>query len=156
MTIRVFRDTDAEPLSALYRRSVEAIGPRGYTAEQVAAWASMTPSPERLRALAADGRTTLVAVDEADAPVAFGDLEADGHIHFLYCAPEAAGTGTVAALYAELEGRGRDAGMARLYSEASEAARSFFLKQGFTVLVRRDFELAGIPIHNYAVEKTLG
>lgn len=156
MTIRPFRNADAEPLSALYRRSVETVGPRGYAPEQVAAWASMSPSPERLRALAGDGRTTLVAVDAADEPLAFGDLEADGHIHFLYCAPEAAGTGIVAGLYAGLERRARDAGMARLYSEASEAARRFFLKQGFTVLARRDFEIGGVPIHNYAVEKRLG
>lgn len=156
MTIRPFRDADAERLSALYRRSVEAIGPRGYAPEQVEAWASLTPSPARLRALAADGRTTLVAVDGADQPLAFGDLEADGHIQFLYCAPEAAGAGTTARLYAEMERRARDAGIPRLYAEASEAARRFFLRRGFTVVARRDFEVAGVPIHNYAVEKSLG
>lgn len=155
MIIRPFRPGDADALSDLYRRSVEALGPRDYAPGQVAAWAAITPSPGRLRALAGDGRTTLVAVDEADAPLAFGDLEADGHIHFLYCAPEAAGTGTVAALYAELERRAREAGMARLYSEASEAARRFFLKQGFAVVARRDFEIAGVSIHNFAVEKAL-
>lgn len=156
MIIRPFRPGDADALSDLYRRSVEAIGPRDYSPEQVAAWASLTPSAERLRALAADGRATLVAVDADHAPLAFGDLEPDGHIHFLYCAPEAAGIGIVAALYAGLERRARVAGMARLYSEASEAARRFFLRQGFAVLARRDFEIAGVPIHNYAVEKRLG
>ena len=155
MTIRPFREADAELLSALYRQSVQVIGPRDYTPEQVAAWAAVTPPPERLRALAGDGRITLVAVDPADRPLAFGDLEADGHIHFLYCAPQMAGTGIVAAPFAELEGRARDAGIGRLYSEASEAARRFFLKQGFAVIARRDFEVGGVPIHNYAVEKTL-
>ena len=155
MSIRAFRDADAEPLSDLYRRSVEAIGPRDYAPAQVEAWASLTPSAGRLRDLAADGRLTLVAVDDNDRPLAFGDLEPDGHIHFLYCAPEAAGTGIVADLYAELERRARDAGVARLYAEASEAARRFFLKQGFTVVARREFEVAGIAIHNYAVDKPL-
>lgn len=32
-----------------------------------------------------------MAVDDEDQPLAFGDLEHDGHIGYLYCAPEAAG-----------------------------------------------------------------
>jgi putative acetyltransferase len=43
----------------------------------------------------------------------------------------------------------------RLYSEASEAARRFFLKKGLVVLHRRDFEVRGVAIHNHAVEKRL-
>ena len=155
MNIRPYRPDDAEALSALYRRSVERLGPRHYDAAQVAAWASLAPSPERLQALNQDGRITLVAVDTADRPLAFSDLEANGHIHFFYCAPDAAGTGVAATLYAVLEARARDAGMMRLHSEASEGACRFFLKQGFVVLHRRDFEVAGVAIHNYAVEKRL-
>ena len=34
-------------------------------------------------------------------------------------------------------------------------ARRFFLRRGFVVVARRDFEVAGTPIHNYAVEKRL-
>jgi putative acetyltransferase len=45
--------------------------------------------------------------------------------------------------------------MKRLYSEASEAARRFFLKQGFAVVSKRLFEISGVPIHNYAMEKWL-
>ena len=155
MNIRPSRAEDAPALAALYVRSVEAIGPAGYAPEQVAAWAAGAPSAERLQRLATDGRTTLVAVDDADRPLAFGDLEPDGHIHFLYCAPEAVGAGVTAALYTRLEALARERGVTRLYAEASEAARRFFLKQGFVVTARRDFEVAGVPIHNYAVEKTL-
>lgn len=155
MIIRPFRPGDADALSDLYRRSVEAIGPRDYSPEQVAAWASLTPSADRLRVLAADGRATLVAVDPADRPLAFGDVEPDGHIHFLYCAPEAAGSGAAAALVSQLEKQARAINAPRLYAEASEAARRFFLKQGFAVLGRRDFMVVDVPIHNYAVEKPL-
>ena len=153
--IRPYAEPDAEPLAVLFRRSIEDIGSRDYSAPQVAAWASRVPSAERLHALAADGRTRLVAVDRADRPLAFADLEADGHIDFLYAAPEAAGTGVVAALYDELEQGARRRHIGRLYAEASEAARRFFLKQGFVVTAKREFEISGAPIHNYAVEKDL-
>lgn len=97
----------------------------------------------------------LVAVDGAGRPVAFGDLEPDGHIHFLYCAPEAAGTGVTATLYDALERIARAQGIVRLYAEASEPARRFFARQGFRTIGRRDFDIEGVPIHNYAVEKRL-
>ena len=153
--IRRYEARDAGALAELYRRSVEQIGPKDYTEEQVRAWAALGPCPAQIDARANDGRTTLVAVDERDQPLAFGDLEHDGHIAYLYCAPEAAGQGVTTALYDQLEQIARERGMKRLHSEASEAARRFFLKKGFAVVRRRALEIAGVPIHNYAMEKRL-
>ena len=45
--------------------------------------------------------------------------------------------------------------MKRLHAEASEAARRFFLRRGFVVVNSRAFEISGVPIHNYAMEKWL-
>ena len=153
--IRRYETRDAGALADLYRRSVEQIGPKDYGEEQVEAWAAMGPSRAQIDARAADGRVTLVAVDDEDRPLAFGDLEHDGHIGYLYCAPEAAGTGVTAELYDRLERTARERGMKRLHAEASEAARRFFLKRGFAVVSRRAFEIAGVRIHNYAMEKWL-
>jgi len=156
MQVRPFHPDDAPSLADLYVRSVRGIGLRHYLPEQVAAWAGLGPSAERLCALMEDGRMRWLAVGEGGGPLAFADLEPDGHIHFLYTAPEAVGRGAAAAVYARLEQQAREMGIAKLHAEASEAARRFFLKQGFTVTARRDFEVAGVPIHNYAVEKVLG
>jgi putative acetyltransferase len=90
---------------------------------------------------ARDGRLVLVAAGADGAPLAYGDLEGDGHIDHLYCRPDAAGTGVTAALYQALEAAARARGIARLYSEASEPARRFFQKQGFAVISRNDFEI---------------
>jgi putative acetyltransferase len=155
VTIRPYAPRDAIAAAQLYLRSVEAIGPRDYTAAQVDAWASLAPTPEQLHARFSDGRAVFIAADAADAPAGFMDLEADGHIDMLYCAPKAVGAGVAAALYEAVETLARDRGVARLYSEASEAARRFFLKRGFVVLHRRDLEIAGRHIHNFAVEKIL-
>jgi putative acetyltransferase len=153
--IRGYESRDAGALADLYRRSVMQIGPKDYAEEQVEAWAALGPSPAQIDARGADGRTTLVAVDDEDRPLAFGDLEHDGHIDYLYCAPEAAGTGVTAALYDRLERTARERGMKRLHAEASEAARRFFLKRGFAVVSKRAFEISGVRIHNYAMEKRL-
>lgn len=155
MTVRAYEKEDAATLGEIFVKAVEQIGSHDYSPAQVKAWVARCPAPARLEELLKDGRIRLVAVDEANRPLAFCDLEPDGHVDFFYCAPEAAGTGVAAALYDALELTARKRGVTRLYSEASEAARRFFLKRGFVVLVRRDFEISGVSIHNYAVEKTL-
>lgn len=155
MGIRPFHPLDAPALSVLYRRSVEDLGARTYSPAQVAAWAGLCPSPARLHALARDGRLTLVAVDSKDQPQAFADLESDGHIQFFYCAPEAAGTGTASQLYQALEAEASKRALPRLYTEASETAKNFFLRRGFTLVHRHVFDIGDISIHNYAMEKAL-
>jgi putative acetyltransferase len=155
MKIRPYGSEDAVYLARLYRRSVKALGPRDYSSRQVDVWASRGPPPERMHQLIADGRARLVAVDDLDRPIAFADLEKDGHIDLLYCSPDMAGKGVASALYEGLERIARERGINRLYCEASEAARRFFLKQGFMVSARRQTEISGVEIHNYAMEKTL-
>jgi putative acetyltransferase len=153
--IRTYRDADAEALADVYDRSVLAIGPRDYTPEQIAVWIGQGAKADRFRSRMADGRRCWVAVDADDAVHGFIDLEACGHIDFLYVEPEAAGTGLSGFLLDELEAAARADGMERLYVEASEAARRFFLKRDFAVIHRRDFEVEGVAIHNYAMERRL-
>ncbi|UEM05487.1 GNAT family N-acetyltransferase [Skermanella rosea] len=153
MLIRDYDVADAPALVELYGRSVRGIGPRDYSARQVEAWASLAPTPGQLHRRVADGRRVLVAADDRGQPLGFGDIAADGHIGYFYCSPEAAGTGVAAALYGALEDIALKALLTRIHVEASEAARRFFLRQGFTVLQRRDLLIGDVPIHNFAMEK---
>ena len=155
MRIRAYEARDAAGVAQVFRRSIAALGPRDYSPEQVAAWLSRAPDAAGFHARASDGRVFIVVVDGNDMPVAFADLEADGHVDMLYGAPEVAGTGLVLLLYATLEAIARQRGMTRLYSEASEAALRFFLTRGFVKLHRRELMIGDVAIHNYAVEKAL-
>jgi putative acetyltransferase len=155
MLVRAYAERDAAALAAIYRSAVQEIGPRDYSCEQVAAWLSLAPSAEQVHSLYTDGRTALVAVDARDQPLVFGDLESDGHIGYLYCSPEAAGTGVTPSVYEALKAEARSRPVSRIYVEASEAARRFFLGRGFRVLARRELLIAGVPIHNFAMERML-
>lgn len=153
--IRAYREGDAAAMAEVYGRAVRAIGARDYSPEQVEAWVGQGPTAERFATKMSDGRRCWVATDDADRVMAFVDLEADGHIDFLYADPDVAGRGVAGALLDGLEAAAVADGMTRLYVEASEAARRFFLKRGYAVVERRDFEVAGVPIHNYAMERRL-
>jgi putative acetyltransferase len=154
-TIRPYAAEDAEPLAAIFYASVREVGRRDYSAEQVAAWAPRPPSPERMHARASDGRVLLVAINGEGEPLAYGDLEADGHIDHLFCRPDVVGTGVALRLYDALEATAGRQGLTELYVEASEAARRLFLRKGFSIVRRRDFAMGGVAMHNYAMAKTL-
>ncbi|SDZ73868.1 GNAT family N-acetyltransferase [Rubrimonas cliftonensis] len=150
--LRPYRAGDAAALCALYRRSVETLGPRAYTARQVAAWASLTPAAADFDGWMADGRARVVA-EAGDAPLGFCDVERDGHIAMLYCAPEAAGRGVGGALCDAGVGYARGFGAGVVYTEASELARPVFAARGFAATARRQMTVAGVAIHNYAMER---
>ena len=154
MLIRPFEPADAEALAALFHASVHQVGIRHYSARQVAAWSPARPDAGRYRRRV-EGRTVLVAVDDGGVVAGYGDLEPDGHIDHLYCRPDVVGTGVGSALCAALEQVARDAGIAILFVEASEGARPVFERAGFRLDARKDFIIAGVPIHNYRMSKAI-
>lgn len=155
IAIRPYREADAGALAEVFERAVRGIAARDYAPAQIEAWIGREPKADRFRAKMADGRRCWVATDDQGQVRAFVDLEADGHIDFLFADPAVAGTGVASQLLDVLEAAARGDGIARLYVEASEAARRFFLKRGYEVLQRRDFEIDGVAIHNYAMERRL-
>ncbi len=155
MKVRQYRNEDAAALALVFERAVRGIASRDYSPAQIEAWIGTEPREARLRKKMADGRRCWVAVDEQDRVTAFVDLEADGHIDLLFADPAVAGRGVTTALLDSLERAARESGMTRLYVEASEPARRFFLKRGYSVSQRRDFEIGEVAIHNYAMERRL-
>jgi putative acetyltransferase len=156
ITIRSYERRDAADVADVFYRSVREVALSDYTAEQVNAWVPARWDAEQEHRRSGDGRLVLVAADESGHVVAFIDLEQDGHIDRLYAAPEAAGRGVASPLYDAIETAAREQGIKRLFTEASELARRFFERKGFTVLERQDMILRGVPIHNYRMAKTLG
>jgi putative acetyltransferase len=156
MILRPYRPTDAPYLAEILHESVHGIGARDYTPAQLDAWSPAPMSPKQYHVRVSDGRAVTVAVSNDDMPSAFIELEADGHIDCFYCHPDVAGSGVGRALFRHAESHAIEAGVTRLTVEASEAARRFFLREGFMVTALREFQLRGVSIHNHAMEKLLG
>ncbi len=154
-TIRRYEAADAGAVADVFFRSVREVAASDYDEAQRTAWMPDLRSAGQIHGWAGDGRLVLVAVDDGDCVIAFTDLEADGHVDHLFCAPEAAGRGVAARLCDAVEEAARAQGIGRLYTEASELARRRFERQGYTVLERQDMVLRGVPIHNYRMEKVL-
>ena len=153
MKIRNFKPDDAASLASIFHEAVRAVGRKDYSQAQVEVWSPQPVPADKFLARVSDGRSVFVAVNENDKPIAFIELEENGHIDCFYCHPDAAGTGVGTALFEQLESAALAAGLSRLYVEASEAARRFFLGKGFSLIKRRDFERNNVQIHNYLMEK---
>ncbi|MEO1222494.1 MAG: GNAT family N-acetyltransferase [Pseudomonadota bacterium] len=154
-SLRPFETGDAPALAALTLEAIRSNGAQAYSPEQVEAWSSGHIDPARFVARAKDGHQIFVMADENGEPAAYALLEPDGHLDMLYCAPAHAGQGLASQLLGHAEKQAHRMGATRLHTEASELARTPFERAGYTLLERRDFELRGIMIHNYAMEKPL-
>jgi putative acetyltransferase len=155
MRVRRFDQRDATALAHIFFCAIHEIASSHYSAEQIRAWAPNVPDPQRFIARGADGRVLLVAVDEDDQPLAYGDIEPNGHIDHLFCRPDLAGTGVTAKLYEALEEAAKKLGIRELFVEASIPAQRFFTKRGFTTKARNDFDLERVPMHNFRMVKQL-
>jgi putative acetyltransferase len=155
VSVRRYALEDAAALANVMWRSVRIAALADYRVAQTEAWLPAPRSVEEMHRWASDGRIVLVATSEDGQIGGYVDVEADGHIDHLYCLPEVLGTGVAGALYDALERLAREVGIVQLRVEASEAARRFLAKQGFRVEERREWELRGVPIHNYVMSKVL-
>lgn len=155
MNIRSYRSEDAERLEEIFRQAVRVIGGKFYSPEQVSAWSGPRVTARRLDAMYTDGRMTFIAEDDTGRAIAFSDLEATGHVDMLYCDPAFARQGIATGLLKAVEVNARLAGVRKLFTEASEAARPVFERSGFNVLYRRDLDVDGVAIHNWAMAKPL-
>jgi putative acetyltransferase len=131
VTIRTYERRDAVGVADVFYRSVREVALSDYTPQQVRAWVPGRWDAGREHRRSGDGRLVLVAAGEP------------GHV-------------VASRLYDAIEAAARAQGIQRLFTEASELARRFFERKGFTVLERQDMILRGVPIHNYRMAKTLG
>jgi putative acetyltransferase len=153
MQIRDFKPADSASLASIFHEAVRAVDRKDYNQAQVEVWSPKPVPAEKFLARVSDGRSVFVAVSKNDEPIAFIELEENGHIDCFYCHPDAVGTGVGTALYKRLESAALTLGLSRLYVEASEAARRFFDGKGFSLIERKDFRRNNVQIHNYLMEK---
>ncbi|MEM6477190.1 MAG: GNAT family N-acetyltransferase [Pseudomonadota bacterium] len=154
-SLRAFTESDAPALAGLTLAAIRSVGAKAYSPEQVNAWAMRHSGPERFVQRAADGAMITVACDTEGAPVAYALLEPDGHLDMLYCHPDHTRRSLADRLLQGCEDIARVRNLDRLFTESSELARPAFERAGYKVQHRRDFQIEGVAIYNYAMEKTI-
>jgi putative acetyltransferase len=151
--LRPYLAADTALLREIFRDSIEELTDEDYTEAQQEAWASAADDEAAFGKRLA-GQLTLVATMEG-SPVGFAALEGKDKIDMLYVHPAAVGLGIGAMLVDALEklagGRGAD----KLTVDASDSARGFFEKRGYSAQQRNTVTVGEEWLANTTMSKQL-
>jgi len=151
LALRPMLPTDAPFLAEIFCASIEELTAEDYSATQQEAWASAADDEEEFAAKLG-GELTLVATF-GGAAVAFAALADNKRIDMLYVHPTATGQGAATMLCDALEKLAAARGASELTVDASDTARGFFEKRGYTAKSRNTVSLAGEWLANTTMIK---
>jgi putative acetyltransferase len=142
LALRPFLPSDTPVLAAIFAASVEQLTADDYDVGQQAAWASLA-ADEGALAERLGSQLTLVATVDGD-PVGFASLRAKDHIDMLYVHPAVARRGVASAR-----------GAAALTVDASDTAKPFFDRRGYTAQQRNAIAIGNEWLGNVSMQKKL-
>jgi putative acetyltransferase len=154
LAMRPLLPDDVLLLAEIFRSAIEELTAEDYSEAQQEAWAE---TADDLQAFGArlGAALTLVATLSGSA-VGFASLVDNTRIEMLYVHPAAAGQGAGGMLCDALEKIAAGRGTKELTVEASDTARDFFEKRGFTAKTRNTVFRAGEWLANTTMVKPLG
>ena len=153
LAMRPMLPTDVPLLAEIFRAAIEELAADDYSEAQQEAWASAADDEEAFGAKLAH-ELTLVATYGGVA-VGFAALADNRRIDMLYVHPAAAGQGAGAMLCDALEKLAAARGTKELTVDASDAARGFFEKRGFSAQSRNTVSLGDEWLANTTMTKPL-
>ena len=152
--LRPFLPQDAPLLADIFRAAIEELTEDDYNPAQQEAWAAAADDLEEFAARLGK-HLTLIATMEG-APVGFISLDTPTAIGLLYVHPAVAGRGVGAMLYDAVEKLSASRGVPHLTVEASDTAREFFQRRGFTAEQRNSVSVGNEWLSNTTMKKKLG
>jgi putative acetyltransferase len=153
LAMRPMLPTDVPLLAEIFRAAIEELTAEDYSEAQQEAWAETADDIEAFGEKLA-GELTLVAT-HAGSAVGFASLADNARIDMLYVHPAAAGQGAGGMLVDALEKLAAGRGTKELSVEASDTARGFFERRGFTAKTRNTVFRAGEWLANTTMVKPL-
>lgn len=150
--LRPFLPADIAVLEAIFAASIEQLTADDYSEAQQEAWIAAVDEEtlgERL-----GSQLTLVAT-LGESPVGFASLKDNKVIDMLYVHPGAARQGVATALIDAVEKLATARGATALTVDASDTARPFFLKRGYSDEIRKTVPIGDEWLGNTAMKKTL-
>jgi putative acetyltransferase len=153
LAMRPMLPDDVPLLAEIFRAAIEELTADDYSEAQREAWTSAADDEEEFGAKLAS-ELTLVATF-GGAAVGFASLADNTRIDMLYVHPAAAGQGAGAMLCDALEKLAAARGSKELTVDASDSARGFFEKRGFSAQSRNTVSLGGEWLANTTMKKPL-
>lgn len=153
--LRAFISDDINAIADIYHQAASKLGQHAYSPEQVSIWADYPRSHfDEFEALVSQGHT-LVAVDEKNQPIAFGQLHPANHLTLLYVLPEYSRRGLGKQIYTALEAIALAKKQTSLSVTASKVSKGLFEQLGFELIEKEVSLRNNIPFERYNMVKVL-
>ncbi|HEX8828164.1 MAG TPA: GNAT family N-acetyltransferase [Xanthobacteraceae bacterium] len=153
LAMRPMLPDDVPLLAEIFRAAIEELAADDYSEAQQEAWASAAGDEEEFGARLGSELTLVATYD--GAAVGFASLADNTRIDMLYVHPAASGQGAGAMLCDALEKLAAARGSKELTVDASDSARGFFEKRGFSAQSRNTVSLGGEWVANTTMKKPL-
>ncbi len=145
---------EEKALQEIYFGATRRSNSRDYTSEQVERWVAKHADLAEWTSRLAGTKPFVAVID--GRPIAFGELELNGHIDFFYCHPDWEGRGAGSELMRAITAEALKLGLKTLHAEVSVTAEPFFTKKGFDTLEVRIPIICGAPAKQYIMRKDIG
>jgi putative acetyltransferase len=154
MEVRSYSPSDLPQIIEIYHDAVHVLAAPFYSPEQLAAWARPQSEATRWQERLAPLKT--LVMDAEGVIAGFASYELNGHLDLLFTRPRFARKGVANRLCERVEKSLAEAGVQRIYTEASLAARAFFESRNFRVLHAEMVDCRGVELKRFAMEKQIG
>jgi len=151
--IRSYQLGDHEAISEIFPIAIHEIASEVYTQEKCNAWSEKRPNPERWERRC-EVKRPFVFVSQGEI-AGFLELDPDGHIDWMYVHPDHKQKGIASRLIDHAVKTSSDAGLSRVFVDASICAKPVFDKKGFRVIEEKTVEIRGENLINFAMELQL-
>jgi putative acetyltransferase len=153
LALRPFLPQDAPMLAEIFRASIEGLTEDDYTPAQQDAWAAGADDLEAFAERLGKHLTLLATLN--GSPVGFISLDAPTEIGLFYVHPAVAGQGVGRMLYDAVEKIAGSRGTPHLSVDASDTAREFFARRGFSAHQRNTVSVGNEWLSNTTMKKQL-
>lgn len=151
MEIREYRESDAEEVAEVLRRSIRKIAAKDYSEEEVAVWSDTEPENWEIE----EDEKRYVAVEDGKIIGFSGYKKNEKKLRATYVHPEWSGQGIGSRLLEKVENEAREEGIDKLVCKSTITAREFYEKNGWKVLEKTVQEAEDQELEVYKMEKIL-
>lgn len=153
LALRPFLHEDTPLLAEIFRESILELTSDDYSEAQQEAWIERAADLEAFAARLGKQLTLIATLD--GLPVAFASLAGNTKIDMLFVHPIVSGQGAGALLIDALEKLAGARGAEKLTVDASDTARGFFEKRGYTAQQRNSISVGDEWLANTTLSRTL-
>lgn len=154
MKIRLYVRSDLEDVLSLYYDTVHSVCASDYSIEELDAMAPLEPNLYHWE-MSLEKNHTVVAVDDDDQIIAFGNIGQTGFLDRLFVRPDHLNQGIAKTIVQHLEDYARVNGNTTIDTISTITSVPFFEKLGYQVISEDVSERRGERIIRYAMEKNL-